>query len=301
MKVTLEQVDAAAEKVSVEYWGKKKDRSAAVIIAPEHQSSPKTTEAEKTVREVVQDIHDGKFVPDINSEFFDVGMSALLAQHPRIQELVEKLERREIPKTNAEYLEKAHMLYEINEMSRKGFRWDGQERWQGKYNEGSRLVNPMTPTQFIERLFAIGISAEDCPEEVMVRQKNPAYNPFDIHGLEREFIEMPMVKSDKRIYLGARVVEGCVGLFAKVWNEEKKEMEDRRVNKLQVPLSPEWSVLRFDEFDVPVNEKFHGWRTALLSLITNGVITRKQAEQAFGKPKGEAASFYHMQLFQGGY
>lgn len=277
------------------------NESAAVIIAPEHQSSPKTTEMEKAVREVAQEIYDGKFVPELNSEFFDVGFSALLEQHPQIQELVAKLQTEEVPKTNAEYLEKAHMLYEVNEMFRKGFKWDGQERWMGKYNEGSRTVNLMTPTQFIERLVAVGISAEAEPREVMVRHPNPAYNPFAIDNTEAQFIDMPMVKSDKQIYLGARVVENCVGLFAKVWNEEKKVLEDRRVNRLQVPLSPEWSVLRFDEFDVPVNEKYHGWRTALLSLIVNRVITRKQAEQAFGKPKGEAGSFYRKQLFEGGY
>src|ERR1700754_2563754 len=133
--------------------------SAAVIIAPEHQSSPKTSETEKVVREVAQEIYDGRFSPVVNDEFFDVGASALLSQHPRIQELVERLQKREIPKTNAEYLEKAHMLFEVNEMARKRFRWDGQERWQGQYNEGSRTVNPLTPTQFIERLVSIGISA----------------------------------------------------------------------------------------------------------------------------------------------
>ena len=277
------------------------NQSAAVIITPEHQSSPKTSEMEKAVREVAQEIHDGAFVPTVNDEFFDVGFSALLAQHPKIQDLVSKLETAEVPKTNAEYVEKAEMLFEVNEMFRKGFRWDGQERWMGKYNEESRLVNPMTPTQFIERLAAVGIGAEAETKEVMVRQKNPAYSPFAIDNMQPEFLEMPMVKSDKLIYLGARVVEGCVGLFAKVWNEEKNIMEDRRINKLQVPLSPEWSVLRFDEFDVPINEKYHGWRTALLSLIINRVITRKQAEQAFGKPKGEASSFYRKQLFEGGY
>lgn len=272
-----------------------------VIIAAEHQSSPKETDTDKIIREAAADIVTGKFIPEVTDEFFDVGMSALLAQHPEVQEALSKLEYQHIPKTSAEYLEKAHMWHEANEELQKRSRWTGQERWQGAYNEASRLVNLMTPTTFIDKLLKIGISAEAAPPEVDVMMANPAFNPFDIHTLEPERIHMRVVKSDKQIYLGNRVIEGRVALNAKVWDEEKKAVVDMRVNTLQVPLSPEWSVMRFDEYGVPTNEKYHGWRTALLALINKGVITKQQAHAAFGKPKGEASSFYRQQLFEGGY
>lgn len=272
-----------------------------IIIALEHQSSPKETDTQRIIRNAAADIEDGKFIPEITDEFFDVGISALLAQHPEVQQALKKLEYQHIPKTSAEYLEKAHMWHEANEELGKRARWVGQERWKGSYNEGSRLVNLMTPTTFIDKLIKVGINAEATPPEIDVMMENPAFNPFDIHGIEPERIHMRVVKSDKLIYLGNRVIDGRVALNAKVWDENKKALVDMRVNTLQVPVGPEWSVMRFDEYGVPTNEKFHGWRTALLALITKGVITKTQAHKAFGKPKGEASTFYRQQLFEGGY
>jgi hypothetical protein len=295
------------------------NQSASVHIPLEHQSSPKETQNDKIIREAAGDIFDGKFQPEVTGEFFDVGISALLAQHPKVQEAVSKLEYAMVPKTNAEYLEKAEMLHEANVALSAYAQWDGQGRWQGKYNEESRIVNLMTPTTFIQKLQAIGISAEAEPPEVIVSIENPDYNPvyiatnhdertgavtegyfMDPNG-QPSHVDMRVVKSDKKIYLGNRVIQGRVALNAKVWDAKQFKVVDMRVNTLQVPLGPEWTVMRIDEYGVPTNEKYHGWRTALLSLITHGVITKDEAHKAFGEPKGEASLFYRKQLFEGGY
>jgi hypothetical protein len=284
-----------------------------VHIALEHQSSPKETQNDKIIREAAGEIFDGKFQPAVTDEFFDVGISALLAQHPRVQEALSKIEYAQVPKTNAEYLEKAEMLHEANVALSAYAKWDGQGRWQGKYNEASRTVNLMTPTTFIEKLTAIGISATAEPDEVLVSIENPDYNPvwvetgtdgggtfIDPDG-QPAHVDMRVVKSDKKIYLGNRVIQGRVALNAKVWDAKQFKVVDMRVNTLQVPVGPEWTVMRIDEYGVPTNEKYHGWRTALLSLITHGVITKDEAHKAFGEPKGEASLFYRKQLFEGGY
>jgi len=52
---------------------------------------------------------------------------------------------------------------------------------------------------------------------------------------------------------------------------------------------PELSVMRFDEHDVPTNEKRRGWRTCLLQLILKSVLTEKAAIKYFGQPKLTAA------------
>lgn len=52
---------------------------------------------------------------------------------------------------------------------------------------------------------------------------------------------------------------------------------------------PELSIMRFDDHNVPTNEKRRGWRTCLLQLILKGVITEKLANKYFGKPKLSAA------------
>jgi hypothetical protein len=295
------------------------NQSASVHIPLEHQSAPKETQNDKIIREAAGEIFDGKFQPEITEEFFDVGISALLAQHPRVQEAVSKLEYAQVPKTNAEYLEKAEMLHEANVLLSAYAKWEGQGRWEGKYNEEIRTVNLMTPTTFIETLKAIGISATAEPDEITVSIENPDYNPVYVATNHDErtgavtngylmdpdgrppYVDMRVVKSDKLIYLGNRVIQGRVALNAKVWSDAEKKMVDMRVNTLQVPIGPEWTVMRIDEYGVPTNEKYHGWRTALLSLITHGVITKDQAHRAFGEPKGEASLFYRKQLFEGGY
>lgn len=52
---------------------------------------------------------------------------------------------------------------------------------------------------------------------------------------------------------------------------------------------PELSIMRFDDHNVPTNEKRRGWRTCLLQLILKGVITEKAAVKYFGPSKLTAA------------
>lgn len=277
-------------------------KSASVHVPLEHQSSPKETDANRAIRNAAQDLFDGKWIPENSDDFWDNGLSGILVQHPAVQEALSRLEYETQTKTNAEYLEKAEELHEINEMLSSRAKWDGQGRWMGNYNEEARKVNPMTPTEFIKKLQSIpGVSAEWDPPTRLTRVENPDYNPFEIVQEAQQYIDLHVVKSDKKIYLGNRVILNRVALNAKVRSLENDEIEERRINTLQVPYGPEWTVMRFDEYGIPVNEKFHGWRTALLSLITNRVITVRQAHKAFGEPQGEASLFYKQQIFEGGY
>jgi hypothetical protein len=90
-------------------------------------------------------------------------------------------------------------------------------------------------------------------------------------------------------------------LIAK-YNEAKRGYYESRpavvrVAALQDGVSPEWSLYHFDQYDVPTSEKYHGWRTCLLSLILRGVLTEQEAHSAFGMPTGQASEFYREQLF----
>src|ERR1700744_974804 len=241
-----------------------------VHIKPEHQSSPRETQNDKIVRDAASDIFSGRWKPEFTDEFFDVGISALLAQHPAIAEMVSKLEREQEPKTNAEDLEKAEMLHEANVALSARARWDGQGRWEGKYNEEIRTVNLMTPVTFIDKLAAIGIPVDATPPEITVTIENPLYAPVWVDLGEGKgayvdpdgrppTVDMRVVRSNKKIYLGNRVIMGRVALNAKVWDDAQKKLVDMRVNTLQVPCGPEWSVMRVDEWGVPTNEKYHGW------------------------------------------
>jgi hypothetical protein len=55
----------------------------------------------------------------------------------------------------------------------------------------------------------------------------------------------------------------------------------------------------FDEFDVPIRERYRGWRTALLRLILSDVVTEAEAERAFGRVVENAASELYRETLQG--
>jgi hypothetical protein len=55
--------------------------------------------------------------------------------------------------------------------------------------------------------------------------------------------------------------------------------------------------MRFDDWNVPTVEKYRGWRTALLALMIERVITEEEVERAFGPTVlNEASLLYRQQL-----
>jgi hypothetical protein len=60
---------------------------------------------------------------------------------------------------------------------------------------------------------------------------------------------------------------------------------------------PEYSIVRFDRHDVPLNEKFRGWRTCTLQLILKGLLDEKEVDAFFGKASGPASERYLSTLY----
>lgn len=54
---------------------------------------------------------------------------------------------------------------------------------------------------------------------------------------------------------------------------------------VQLGFAPELSIMDFDEHGIPLAEKYRGWRTCLLQLILKSVISQKDADRVFGRPK----------------
>lgn len=92
---------------------------------------------------------------------------------------------------------------------------------------------------------------------------------------------------------------GRIGVSAWVWSEAKGQRVPKCLTSLQWDCGPEWSLMYFDELDVPIRERYRGWRTALLALITNDVITEEEAEKAFGPVTPNAASELYLETLQG--
>jgi len=60
---------------------------------------------------------------------------------------------------------------------------------------------------------------------------------------------------------------------------------------------PEYSIMRFDDHGVPLDEAFRGWRTVLMQLALKQLISERQINEVFGQARGPAASRY--QKFMG--
>lgn len=262
----------------------------AIHIAPEHQSAPKKSWADIEVEKAAEEIRTGQFKPVVDEDdLLTVGLqrgtlpgspldidmratadSLALAQHPRVQAALERLEREQRDaKSSQEMIEKSQMLFELNEAASQANQWDGQGRWLGRENEEMRIGLILTPFQFMERL------------ERVIGPGKVQLNRYAV--LKRVALLAP-----------ARACERPLILLP--GQAEPRADGMQQVGTLQWPCSSEWMVMNFDAYGVPTTAKYLGWRTALLSLIQLDVISEKQAHKAFPLGSGPAASWYKQQL-----
>jgi hypothetical protein len=101
--------------------------------------------------------------------------------------------------------------------------------------------------------------------------------------------------SNARFWLHDIVIKDRVGISGWVWRNGKRTMQ--YITYMQYPRGPEWSLMRFDDFDVPTYERYRGWRTALLRLIQEELVTEAEVDRAFGPvQENEASQLYLEQL-----
>jgi hypothetical protein len=70
------------------------------------------------------------------------------------------------------------------------------------------------------------------------------------------------------------------------------------VGAVQVPYMQEFEELYFDQYDVPLGPKRRGWRTILLYLIEQRIITARKADEIFGEPPSGAVSRRYREYVQ---
>lgn len=250
----IQQIDRSP----IEEWAS--DLAPAIVIPRRHQSAPKEHWSEREIQLAAEEIATGQFVVPVDEEeHFNYGPTQALAQHPRVQEALARLEREREESNTQEAAEKAQMIFELNAAAQQADQWDGQGRWVGKYNEEMRIVNIMTPFTFMQRLYASGI-----PE--------------------------------RRVWLNSFAVMKRAALLAREFDFATATYTEVQVGTLQYPCGPEWMVMRFNEYGVPTTAKYLGWRTALLSMISLGVLTEQEAHKAFPVAEGPASEWYREQL-----
>lgn len=179
--------------------------------------------------------------------------------------------------------------YTENYLARAPHRWQGQERWLGEENEAMRLVNILHPHAVFRKLQRAGVDA---------RIEAPTFDVWMPDDETGKPVAIQRNRSCGRIWLHDDVIEGRVGVSAKVWDVKLQARIIKRVTYLQYPYAPEWSLMRFDMFDVPVCEKYRGWRTALLHLILADVLSEDEVNRAFGHvPLNAASELYREALY----
>jgi hypothetical protein len=192
---------------------------------------------------------------------YDKELDNPLIHDPNVQRDLELLKERYVKSSN-ENIEMSLYQYELsyNHEATRRQRWPGQRRWVGKEAEEMRLVRIMHPYRFLKRLQVAGVDAR-----------------IEEHR-------------NARLWLNPWTRAGRIGVNARIFGEPKT------VTTLQYPYAPEYSIMRFNEYDVPTEERYRGWRTTLLVLIVAGVITEEEAVKAFGPAMGPASEFYREQL-----
>jgi hypothetical protein len=195
-------------------------------------------------------------------------------------------------------IEAEQELFEENYRSAQERRWKGQGRWVGRANEEARLVNILTPGEVMRKLTAAGVDASITPGARWV------WATDDKTGL---LVPAIQTISTARLWLHDDVVymkgtsethAGRVGVSAWVKDAATGKKTIKCLTSLQYDCGPEWSLMHFDKFDVPTRERYRGWRTALLALITNDVLTEDEVLKAFGPVNVSVASELYLEGLQ---
>ena len=106
---------------------------------------------------------------------------------------------------------------------------------------------------------------------------------------------LKLLSTGKQFFLTDAHYPGMFGLWQGSIFDAKRS---RYICSVQQPMMPEWGVLRVDEHEIAINWRYKGWRTVLLQMITENILTETEAHKAFGPaPVGPASPMYRKRLF----
>jgi len=114
-------------------------------------------------------------------------------------------------------------------------------------------------------------------QEILIDRKSRMVNP----KRTRDFLKTLRDNGVKCFTIDCGL-PGTVGLWCAVATDHG--LDAKYICFVQIPAMFEWSVLRLDAHSLPAGEAYRGWRTVLLRLIEEDVITEQEAHKIFGKP-----------------
>jgi hypothetical protein len=190
--------------------------------------------------------------------------------------------------STTQMIEAEQEAYELAYAAAEPQRWEGQERWQGRENVEMRLANILHPHAVFAKLRRAGVDA---------RTESPTYYVWGIDDDTGKRIAIKKQRNVGRMWLHDESVRGRLGISAWVPDLTTGRRVVKWVAALQYPYGPEWSVMGFNEWNVPTVERYRGWRTALLQMILKDVITEEEVDRAFGPVAlNPASELYRKQI-----
>ena len=202
-----------------------------------------------------QTIREGKFTgrpADFDDEFkYDDGRYGGQYRpdqdiEANVSKMLDKIEAESdiATKTGSQTIEEFQRLFEKNVNSRRGYRWPNQEELRIK-REG-RIIHM---NEFMRLLRSAGVNAWYSNKGGMPRTVG--------------------------LYVGHEgLLPRCSHLPG----------APHYVGFVQVPMMQEYEELHFDRYNVPLGSKRRGWRTVLLRLVEQGILSEHKAHEVFREP-----------------
>lgn len=176
---------------------------------------------------------------------------------------------------------------------------------QQEIAEYSRKHHGATSSQNVEELIRQKEMSKEMVKEYKFYKQDELRDTPERVGRVMHCLEfLQLLEKIRPAYLSANVRKGLSGLA--VYNPkevvdpdsgEVTRVDWQYVCGVQVGFMHEYSSMHFDARDLPLNEKWRGWRTVLLRLIQLGHVTEEQALAVFGEASGAASRRYREQLF----
>ena len=282
-----------------------------IIIPPRHQSAPTPRHDPVLAREAAAakdpakasredwDAIDWEMIhrrrrmvnQDFDREFYQP------AYHdPELRLLEQRAFLEQVALRPQQWVEESLELYENNCRKAKAQHLPDQKRWQGKEAEEQRLVSIMHPNQVMRKLAAAGVDAR-IAQHPNARIWLNEWTTQGLVGVNAWVNPQPLDEEGYLLALSAATSQAQKELLTENFMacREGRKIQ-RTLTSLQEPYGPEWSVMRINDRGVATKEKYRGWRTAMLVLITAEVLSEEEVDRAFGPPIGEAGAWYRSQL-----
>ena len=180
------------------------------------------------------------------------------------------------------------------------------EQLKQEISEYSQKHHGRTSTQNVEELMRQKELTKESVKDYKFYKQDELMTEEGKKGRVMHCLEfLKILEKVRPAYMSANIRKGLTGLAVyhpvdelDAETGQMKRVDWHYVCAVQVGFMWEYSVLHVDpRTNLPLNEKWRGWRTVLLRLIQQGHLTEQQALELFGPALGAPARRYNEQLF----